>query len=223
MPETRDLVEDGPGSTRDVPFVRCGSKAGFTQKAAEVRNVDINLRFYTPDKTFEETQKRNGRSGVVDPSKGETFSKEATMKLTRVLVVLTLFNLGLTIFLLAQVYRVQATGPAISASDNVTPVLRGRELEIVDDQGKVRASIKIHAGDPVYKWPDGKVGYPETVMLRLIDPNGRPEVKMGASVEGGGLGLVGGTDSTQLTLKADGPDTSIKLQNKAGKQQMIKP
>ena len=145
------------------------------------------------------------------------------MKLNRIFVVLTLLNLGLTVFLLAQVGRVQATGSSISASDTVAPVLRGRELEIVDDQGKVRASIKIHAGDPQYKWPDGKVGYPETVMLRLIDPNGRPEVKMGASVEGAGLGLIGGTDSTQLILKTEGPDSSIKLQNKTGKQQLIRP
>jgi hypothetical protein len=30
--------------------------------------------------------------------------------------------------------------------------------------------------------PDGSKGYPETVVLRLIDSNGRPEVKIAASV-----------------------------------------
>jgi hypothetical protein len=145
------------------------------------------------------------------------------MKLNRAFIVLTLLNLGLTIFLLAQVYRVQATEAGISPADGIAPVLRGRELEIVDEQGRVRASVKIHAGDPKYKWPDGKVGYPETVMFRLIDPNGRPEVKLGASVEGAGLGLIGETDSTQLILKAQGADSSVLLKNKDGKQQTIKP
>jgi len=81
--------------------------------------------------------------------------------------------------------------------ESPAPVLRGSSLEIVDDQGRVRASIKIHQADPNYKWPDGKVGYPETVMFRLIDPKGRPEVKLGASVEGAGLGLIGETDTVQ--------------------------
>jgi hypothetical protein len=102
-------------------------------------------------------------------------------------------------------------------------VLRGRQLEIVDDQGRVRASIKIHPGDPNFKMPNGKTGYPETVMFRLIDPNGRPEVKIGASVQGGGVGLIGETDATHALLEAEGPDTLLKLTNKAGKQQLIKP
>jgi hypothetical protein len=137
------------------------------------------------------------------------------MKLQRVLIAATVLNVGLTVFLLVQMRRVEA--------DNVAPVLRGRELQIVDDQGRIRASIKLHAADPKYKWPDGKTGYPETVMLRLVDQNGRPEVKLGASIQGAGLGLVGETDSTQVILKAEGAESSLKLANKDGKQQMIKP
>jgi hypothetical protein len=102
-------------------------------------------------------------------------------------------------------------------------VLRGSALEIVDDQGRVRASIKLHAADPTYKWPDGKTGIPETVMFRLIDAKGRPEVKLGGSEQGAGLGLIGETDSTHLVLKAEGGDTSIKLTNKDGKQQLVRP
>ena len=147
------------------------------------------------------------------------------MRIQRILIAVTILNLGLTIFLLAQLRGVQAGNGAAggAGSDGVAAVLRGRELEIVDEKGKVRASIKIHQADPKYKWPDGKVGYPETVMFRLIDPNGRPEVKLGASVEGSGLGLLGETDSTQLILKSEGSDASVKLANKDGKQQLIKP
>ena len=70
--------------------------------------------------------------------------------------------------------------------------------------------------------PTGKA-YPETVILRLIDANGRPEVKIAASVEGSGLGFVGDTDDTQVKLEAQGSETSLSLLNKNGKQQQVKP
>ena len=145
------------------------------------------------------------------------------MKLQRIFIALTVINLGLTIFLLAQIRRVEAVAAPPGESASPAPVLRGSSLEIVDDQGRVRASIKCHPGDPNYKWPDGKIGYPESVMLRLSDPKGRPEVKLGASVEGAGLGLAGETDSTYITLKSEGADCSLKMTTKDGKQQLIKP
>jgi hypothetical protein len=89
-------------------------------------------------------------------------------------------------------------------------VIRGRALEIVDDRGRVRASIKVQTA-------------PEVVMLRLIDPNGRPEVKIGASVNGGGLSLVGESDATQVLLHADGAESSLRLKNEAGREQVIRP
>jgi hypothetical protein len=137
------------------------------------------------------------------------------MKMQRLFIALTIVNLGLLTFLLAQIRRVGA--------DSVAPVLRGRELEIVDEQGRVRASIKVHPEDRTFKMPDGKTGYPETVMFRLIDSKGRPEVKLGASEQGGGLGLVGVSDSTHIILQAEGADSSLKLTNKDGRQQIIKP
>jgi len=144
------------------------------------------------------------------------------MKTQRILIGLTVINLGLLMFQLTGMQRVEAVTPA-GETAGPAPVLRGSSLEIVDDHGRVRASIKIHEGDPKFKWPDGKIGYPETVMFRLIDPNGRPEVKIGASVEGGGVGLIGDTDITHALLEAQGPDVLLKLTNKAGKQQLIKP
>ena len=142
------------------------------------------------------------------------------MKTQRILIALTVINLMLAIFLIAQIRRVDAR---TAEPGSPVPVLRGGALEIVDGQGRVRASIKIHEGDPKYKWPDGKIGIPETVMFRLVDPNGRPEVKLGASVEGAGLGLIGETDITHALLEAQGPDVRLKLTNRDGKQQLIKP
>jgi len=132
----------------------------------------------------------------------------------RFLIALTIVNLALLVFLLLPPH----VAPALANS--TTPVLRGRALEIVDDQGRVRASIKVHPAETFA--PTGKK-YPETVVLRLIDPNGRPEVKIGASVQGGGLGLVGRADATQVILQAEEADSSLKLANEDGKQRVFKP
>jgi hypothetical protein len=70
--------------------------------------------------------------------------------------------------------------------------------------------------------PTGKA-YPETVILRLIDAKGRPEVKIAASEEGAGLGFVGETDETQVKLEAQGSESSLTLLNKNGKQQRLSP
>jgi hypothetical protein len=137
------------------------------------------------------------------------------MKTQRIGIVLTVINL---VILMLTLFHLR---PA--TADGVTPVLRGRALEIVDDQGRVRASIKLHPADQTFKMPDGKIGYPETVMFRLIDANGRPEVKLGASEQGGGLGLIGASDSTHVLLQAEGMESSLKLTNKNGRQQLIKP
>jgi hypothetical protein len=84
----------------------------------------------------------------------------------------------------------------------------------------VRASIKVQPAETFE--PTGRK-YPETVVLRLIDPRGRPEVKIAASEEGGGLSLVGDSDETRLLLKAEGAGSSLRLTNKAGGEQLIEP
>jgi hypothetical protein len=99
-------------------------------------------------------------------------------------------------------------------------VLRGTALEIVDGQGRVRASIKVQPAE-TFK-PTGR-NYPETVVLRLIDQNGRPEVKITASQQGGGLSLVGNSDGTQVLLHAEDTGSSLRLRNKAGRTQVIEP
>jgi hypothetical protein len=138
------------------------------------------------------------------------------MKIQRLLIALTVVNFGLLVFLLAQIRPVEAQSAA--------PVLRGRALEIVDDQGRVRASIQVLPADENAKTANGKP-YPETVMLRLINRNGQPSVKLGTSEYGSGLGLGGESGPTQayVVLKAEGTESSIKLTNKNGQQQMITP
>jgi len=136
------------------------------------------------------------------------------MQTQRLLIVLTAANLGLLCYQSLQPH------PSAAATAGSQAVLRGRALEIVDDRGRIRASIKVHAAETFA--PTGKK-YPETVVLRLIDPNGRPEVKIAASVQGGGLGLVGRADATQVVLHADETASSLKLANEDGKQLLLNP
>jgi len=137
------------------------------------------------------------------------------MKHQRLLIVITVFNILLLLLSVRQTRAVMAR--------EVAPVLRGRALEIVDDRGRVRASITILPADPHFKMPDGTIGYPESVLLRLISPKGRPNVKLGASDRGSGLGLGGESDPTYVQILAEGPNTSVKLSNKDGREQLIKP
>ena len=137
------------------------------------------------------------------------------MKTQRLLMVITVLNILLLLFTLGRMRAAVAEGTA--------PVLRGRALEIVDERGRIRASIRIQPADPTVKMPDGTVGYPETVLLRLIDSKGRPNVKLGATERGAGLLLGGESDPTYVQILAKGPSTSLKLSNKDGREHLIKP
>ncbi len=136
------------------------------------------------------------------------------MKPQRLLVALTVVNLGLLIVLLAR------TRPAEA---NDLAVLRGRGLEIVDAAGRVRASIKVHPADPAVAMPDGTRGYPETVILRLVTQHGRPSAKLSATDRGGTLVLGGESDPTYAQLKAQGGDPSLTLSAKDGRRRTVTP
>ena len=138
----------------------------------------------------------------------------------RILTLLTLVNLGILSFLWFHQTRIVEAKGAL-------PVLRGSGLEIVDAQGKVRASIQLVPEGPAIMADglvakDGKV-YPETVRFRLIRADGRPCVKITTSEQGSGLTLGGGIDLTYIVLSADGGVPSFALTNKDGRRQIIKP
>jgi hypothetical protein len=140
------------------------------------------------------------------------------MKAHRFPLALTALNLLLLVFSLGQTRAVVAEG-----AERVAPVLRGRALEIVDDKGRVRASISVLPADPTFKMPDGTTGYPETVLLRLITSKGRPNVKIAATERGAGQVLGGEANPTYVQILAEGPSTLMKLKNGDGQEQLIKP
>jgi hypothetical protein len=131
------------------------------------------------------------------------------------LVVLTVANLGLLLDQLIQ--------PNRTAGRQIAPVLRGRELQLVDQRGRVRVEMKILPPDPTVKMPDGTTGYPETVLLRLIDSQGRPNVKIAATEDGSGISLGGNANPTHIQILSRGDKTLLKLVNRDNKQQLIAP
>jgi hypothetical protein len=105
---------------------------------------------------------------------------------------------------------------------DVVPVLRGRALEIVDERGQVRASITVFPADSTLKMPDGATGYPATVLLRLRDSHGHPNVKIEPTDDGAGW-IRGSADRTYVQALARGVTTSLKLSDTSGRVQLIRP
>ena len=100
------------------------------------------------------------------------------------------------------------------------PVLRGRALEIVDGQGRVRASISVMP-------PTSGSGdvQSETVLLRLITERGRPSVKLAASEPASGLSFAGptGTKDSYVILQTKGTVSSLTLRNEDGRERVLAP
>ncbi len=125
------------------------------------------------------------------------------MKTERFAIALTAINLLLLAFLLAR-------ASIASPKENV---LRANRLELVDEHGRVRSSLKIES--------DG------AVLLRLMDQEGRIRVKLGAGNDGSGLLLADETTEPGIHMiarrkgTAKQPNTtSITLQTAGGKREI---
>jgi hypothetical protein len=135
------------------------------------------------------------------------------VKLHRLTIVLTSVNLIILVFGLTQLRPVVAQG--------VPPTLRARALEIIDEQGRVWAEIKVLPAQPDLRMPDGTTGYPEAVQLRLISSGGGPNVKLAALEDGSALVLGGEKGYTQLLSRT--ADPLIKIATKGGRERTITP
>jgi hypothetical protein len=130
------------------------------------------------------------------------------MTTQRLAIALTAINL---VLLLLTVARAGST-----TAQPVTPILRGRALELVDDRGEVRSRLDVE--------PNGEV------VLRLLDRNGTIRVKLGAAEDGSGLVLL--DEATEPAIHviarrsgtAERPaTTSITLRGTGGQQRVIRP
>ena len=134
------------------------------------------------------------------------------MKMQHIAIAMTIINLLLMVVLLTKI------NPAIAQKEqDQLHVLRGTGLEIMDKQGKIRASISFH--DAVVQ---DKVTYPAGILLRLITSKGKPSVKIEASEDGGGLAFSNESQGyIQLMAKESGGFLKIKDRN--GKEIVMKP
>ena len=130
------------------------------------------------------------------------------MSTQRVVLLLAALNVALGLLVVASYVR--------PTEAQTGPVLRGRALEIVDEAGRVRASINVAPAGTA-----AGVTYPETVILRLIDPNGRPTIKLAGSVDGGGLGIVGDPDQTYLILETEHGTSALTLLQRDGNRTVL--
>ena len=76
--------------------------------------------------------------------------------------------------------------------------------------------------EPATTMPDGKM-YPEAVVFRITDPEGRIRVKLAADQDGSGLLLANDSQQPGVHLLAKGTETSLKLLNKDGREKLLKP
>ena len=134
------------------------------------------------------------------------------MTAQRIAIALSAANLLLLIALLSQ-FR-----PA--SAQEIAPVLRGRSLEIVDAQGRRRATLHVEPAGTA-----AGVTYQESVIFRLITERGRPAVKIVTSEEQSGLSFAGptGTSNTWVNLGAKGRTTSLQMKNEDGREREIVP
>ena len=135
------------------------------------------------------------------------------MNTTRTLVALTIVNL-----VLVATGMVQHARAAMSREE--LPVLRGRALEIVDAQGRIRASITVLPGRS-----EALAEPADTVLLRLITERGRPTVKIASSEPQSGLSFAGPTETkdTYVILEAAARSTSLKLRAEDGRELLLRP
>jgi hypothetical protein len=114
---------------------------------------------------------------------------------------------------------VQQMRPAHAEAE--LPVLRGRALEIVDNQGRVRASISVLPPGRTTATEDQS----ETVLLRLITEQGRPTVKIASSEPVSGLSFAGptGTKDAYLILQTKGPTSTLRLRNEDSREKLLTP
>ena len=124
------------------------------------------------------------------------------MKIQRTLLVLTVVNLGLLLFQLAQIRPIGA--------QEVAPVLRTRALEIVDEQGNVRADLKVDHD-------------PEVTILHMTDQNGRIRVKVTGNAEGSGLMLANDSQQPGIHLLATKTGSVMTWTDDRRRAHVVKP
>jgi hypothetical protein len=115
------------------------------------------------------------------------------------------------VLLVAQVFRPAAAPPAARAEEagKVPAVLRARMLELVDERGQVRASLKVEPGGEA--------------VFRLLDGQGAIRVKLGGAGDGSGLLLLDDRTEPAVHVLAKAAGTTLTLAEKGKEKRVIRP
>jgi hypothetical protein len=120
------------------------------------------------------------------------------LKFQRAANAFSVINLLLLAFLLVQI-------PS-TAQQSVTPLVRAKAIELVDDNGKVRAQLSVEATGEV--------------VFRMRDAKGTIRSKFSASEDGAGLSLM--DNRTEATVQIRANPASITLIDKEGHPRVVK-
>ena len=101
----------------------------------------------------------------------------------RFLIAISALNVACVAFSMSQLPHANAAGGQVS------DVVRTRHLEVVDAEGRVRASITVHPANKDVRLPDGTT-QEDSVVLRLVNPDGGPGVKLASAQHNVGLALI---------------------------------
>lgn len=122
------------------------------------------------------------------------------MKFQRTAIVVTVLNLLLLLFVLAQV-------PS-TAQPSVSPLVRARAIELVDEHGKIRAQLNVESTGEV--------------VFRLRDSKGTIRSKYGAGDDGSGLSLMDERTEATVQIRANRSGGSMAVYNRDGQERVIK-
>jgi hypothetical protein len=120
------------------------------------------------------------------------------MRWNRLAVGLTALNAVLLTAVLVHGQRAAAAAP---------DTVRARVIEMVDEQGRVRAQLKVE--------PDGQA------VLRLRDAAGEVRVKLGADAQGSGLLLLDGATEPGVHMLAKRGGSTITLTGPDGQRRSV--
>ena len=122
------------------------------------------------------------------------------MKFQRIAAFLSIFNILLLLFVLAEVRT--------SADPAVSPLVKTRAIELVDESGKVRAQLDIE-----------KTG---EVVFRLRDEKGTIRTKFGAGRDGSGLSMMDDRTEATVQIRAGRDGGGITLFGRDGTRNELK-
>ena len=122
------------------------------------------------------------------------------MKFQRVVNVFSVLNLLLLVFMLVQT-------PS-TAQQSVTPVLRARAIELVDERGKIRAQLNVEQTGEV--------------VFRLRDAKGTIRSKFSADETGSGLSLMDDRTEATVQIRAIKSGASMILIDREGHERVVK-